>query len=138
MTTFTKETTTVVSETKAMVVVPQESRLKTDPKLWKESGVLADMLSYCRPHNSKTERGFIGKYIHPIGVKFDKKGNAHKIIGDAPVIWSSHLDTVHDKRGMQQIFYYIDKDGDTISTPKGAMPHVWVPTILPVSGSCWR
>lgn len=120
MTTFQKEEANTVAsetkeETKAVVVAPMpESRIKNDPKLWAEATVLADMLSYCRPHNSKTERGFIGKYIVPIGVKFDKKGNAHKIIGDAPVIWSSHTDTVHNKKGFQKVHYWIDeKSGDT-------------------------
>jgi|KBSMisStandDraft_5_1062788.scaffolds.fasta_scaffold14342_2 hypothetical protein len=104
-------------ESQAIIVAPepppQMPKLKADAKLWNEVSVLADMLSYCRPHNSKTERGFIGKYLTPVGVKFDKKGNAHKIIGDAPVIWSSHTDTVHDKKGMHKVVYWVDKDGDT-------------------------
>lgn len=131
MTTFDKEETNSVAsekakdetkeETKAVVVVPQpESKIKNDKALWAEACVLADMLSYCRPHNSKTERGFIGKYLIPIGVTFDKKGNAHKSIGDAPVIWSSHTDTVHNKKGIQKVVYWADKhSGDTFFGSEG-------------------
>lgn len=108
-------------ETKAVIVVPPpESRIKSNPSLWSEASILADMLRYCRPNNSKSERGFIGKYFIPIGVTFDKKGNAHKIIGDAPVIWSSHTDTVHSKNGIQKVVYWVDdKSGDTFFGAEG-------------------
>lgn len=91
------------------------SRVRNDPELWKEACVFADMLTFCRPHLSKTERKFIAKFLVPVGVKFDKKGNAYKQIGDNPVVlWSSHVDTVHTKQGPQKIEYTPHKTtGDT-------------------------
>ncbi len=86
------------------------SRIKSDPKLWAEASELADMLTYCRPHLSKTERQFIAKYLVPLEVFFDKKGNIYKQIGANPtVLWSSHTDTVHAKKGFQKIEYYPHK-----------------------------
>lgn len=103
-------------ETKQELIVVKpdpEPRLKENTKEWNEAMRLCDMLAYCRPNGSKAERSFIGDYIVPLGVKFDKKGNAHKIIGNVPVIWSCHTDTVHTKGGRQKIVYWTEgKDND--------------------------
>lgn len=64
---------------------------------------LVDMLTYRRPAWSKTEKKFIKNYISPLGVTFDQKGNAIKRIGQAPILWSCHTDTVHRKQGRQHI-----------------------------------
>ena len=91
-----------------------EPRFKNNKRLWNEAMRFADMLTYCRPHQSKTERKFIENYIWPTKVTFDKKGNLYKRIGNSPVLWSSHVDTVHAKKGMQKIEYWVDSsNGDT-------------------------
>lgn len=64
---------------------------------------LIEMLTYRRPAGSKTERKFIRKFIAPLGMQRDKYGNLYKRIGDAPVLWSCHTDTVHRQGGMQSV-----------------------------------
>lgn len=64
---------------------------------------LLDMLAYCRPHGSRTERQFIRRFIVPTGAVQDEYGNWHVTIGDAPVLWSCHTDTVHSTKGMQTL-----------------------------------
>lgn len=64
---------------------------------------LVDMHCHRRPADSKTEIEFIRKYIYPLGVEMDDYGNISKRIGRAPVLWSSHTDTVHRKDGMQKV-----------------------------------
>lgn len=72
-------------------------------------GTLLQMLTYKRPHGSKTERRFISRFLMPLGLQRDRFGNMWKIIGDNPtVMWSSHTDTVHTTKGMQLLGY--DKD----------------------------
>lgn len=67
--------------------------------------VLTDMLTYCRPHGSKTEREFIRTYIAPLpGALEDAFGNWHVQIGaDRRVLYSCHMDTVHRSPGRQKI-----------------------------------
>lgn len=65
--------------------------------------MLHDMLTMMRPDGSKTERRFIDKYLVPLGCKPDGAGNMHLRIGDAPVLWSSHTDTVHHHGGFHPI-----------------------------------
>lgn len=92
-----------------------ESRIKSDPKSWDEAMELAQMLRYCRPHGSRTERKFIAKYLVPLGVKFDKFGNVYKQIGENPVVlWSCHTDTVHSIHGEQKILYWPNKTSGDI------------------------
>lgn len=62
-----------------------------------------EMLRYMRPHRSKPERRFIQHFISPLGVECDKYGNRYKRIGNAPIMYSAHTDTVHKKGGMQRI-----------------------------------
>lgn len=91
------------------------SPVKSDPKSWEEALELAQMLTYCRPHGSKTERQFIAKYLVPLGMQFDKFGNAYKQIGDNPtVMWSCHTDTVHTTKGFQKIIYWPGKNSGEI------------------------
>jgi hypothetical protein len=75
-----------------------------------EAEELFDMLTYCRPAGSKTEKDFIKKYIKPLGAQYDVAGNyilAIPMAGDAPsrVMWSCHTDTVHRFGGFQQLTY---------------------------------
>ncbi len=92
------------------------SRIKSDPKLWAEAMEFAEMLQYCRPHGSKTEKQFIAKYLIPLGVQYDKFGNYYKQIGNEPsVLWSCHTDTVHTVKGFQKIIYWPNKfSGDIL------------------------
>lgn len=64
---------------------------------------LLEMLTYARPHRSSVEAAFVERFIHPLGVKYDKFGNVSKRIGNAPILWSCHTDTVHHREGMQRI-----------------------------------
>ncbi len=61
------------------------------------------MLTYRRPAGSKTERKFIKKFLYPLGLKSDMAGNLYKQIGNSPILWSSHTDTVHVQGGQQNI-----------------------------------
>src|SRR5260370_1442174 len=63
-------------------------------------GLLA-MLMYRGPHRSKTERKFINIFLNPLDVVADPFGNRYKKVGEAPVMWSSHTDTVHRRSGLQ-------------------------------------
>jgi hypothetical protein len=64
---------------------------------------LETMLTYRRPSGSGTERAFIKRFIRPLGAEYDGAGNLILKIGDAPVMWSSHTDTVHHKEGLQTV-----------------------------------
>ena len=72
---------------------------------------LMGMLRTMRPAYSKAEKRFIADWLTPLGVWRDSAGNVFKRIGDSPVLWSSHTDTVHWKDGPQRI----QVKGDTIS-----------------------
>lgn len=65
--------------------------------------LLMEMMSYCRPAGTKTERAFIKKYIDPLGCEIDRVGNRIKRIGDSNILWSSHTDTVHRREGQQKV-----------------------------------
>lgn len=64
---------------------------------------LYDMLSTCRPYNSAADHLFVKEFLSPLGVKLDEFGNAILKIGDLPIIWSCHTDTVHRVGGLQKI-----------------------------------
>lgn len=66
---------------------------------------LASMLTYRRPHGSDSEAEFIDRFIRPTGATEDKAGNLHLRIGDAPVLWSAHTDTVHKTEGRQTLVH---------------------------------
>lgn len=64
---------------------------------------LITMLTARRPAWSKTERKFIKTHLVPLGVTSDAFGNLYKRIGEAPVLWSCHTDTVHSQGGNQTL-----------------------------------
>jgi len=64
---------------------------------------LQEMLRYRRPAWSKTERRFIDRYIKPTGAKPDGFGNYILQVGQAPVCFMSHTDTVHEIGGEQKV-----------------------------------
>lgn len=67
---------------------------------------LLDMLTYCRPMGSTTERAFINRYIACLpGAECDPFGNWHVRIGESRILWSSHTDTVHWDDGRQTIAF---------------------------------
>lgn len=74
---------------------------------------LIRMLQHRRPAGSETERDFIRRFIKPLGVERDKRGNLYKRIGDAPVLWSAHTDTVHRFGGLQRLL--LRKNGAEIA-----------------------
>jgi hypothetical protein len=61
------------------------------------------MLQTMRPAGSKTEESFIKRWIQPLGTESDGYGNQIIRIGDSPVMYSSHTDTVHRDEGSQKI-----------------------------------
>ncbi len=68
-------------------------------------GELLTMLTYMRPAGSASEVAFIREYITPTGAAADEFGNYWLTIGDAPILWSSHTDTVHNHSGKQAVTY---------------------------------
>lgn len=106
----TAKTTEPAEPAKLPAKIIPPSRVKETPELWTQASEFADMLTYCRPDRSRTEGKFIAKYLFPLGVSFDKKGNIYKQIGDNPIVlWSSHVDTVHSTKGFQKIEYWMHK-----------------------------
>lgn len=77
---------------------------------------LLEMLTAKRPAGSKSERRFIRDHIEPLGITRDAVGNLIKRIGDAPVMWSCHTDTVHRAGGSQMVTV---EDGFAV-LPKGS------------------
>lgn len=74
------------------------------------SNILRDMLTYARPMGSTTEQAFRVRYLLSLpGATLDAFGNIHVRIGDAPVLWSCHTDTVHLREGRQTI--HVDTQG---------------------------
>jgi hypothetical protein len=62
------------------------------------------MLAYARPYGSKEEQLFIARYLAPLpGIEEDAYGNLTVKIGQSPILWSSHTDTVHRKPGYQTL-----------------------------------
>lgn len=61
---------------------------------------LFQILSIMRPHGSKTEAKFIEEFIKPLNPTVDGIGNQIVRIGDAPIMWSCHIDTVHNYGGI--------------------------------------
>lgn len=66
---------------------------------------LCDMLTYRRVSGSRTETKFINRFIRPLGAKPDSMGNMILRIGDSPVLFSSHTDSVHTSSGRQRLIY---------------------------------
>lgn len=72
---------------------------------------LLTMLTYKRPAGSKAEQAFVDRYLVPLGTVPDEYGNHWLTIGTAPILWSSHTDTVHKTAGSQKVIF-----GDNIAT----------------------
>lgn len=64
---------------------------------------LWQMLQTMRPASSKAEEDFIRDFIAPLGTEEDGFGNLILRIGNAPIMFTSHTDTVHRKSGTQRI-----------------------------------
>ncbi|HET9285738.1 MAG TPA: hypothetical protein VFR24_27625 [Candidatus Angelobacter sp.] len=82
------------SEERSLVVMPEPEA---------QGSTLISMLQYRRPAGSRTERKFIADFISPLGTTTDKKGNHFIRIGDAPIMWSCHTDSVHRAGGFQKV-----------------------------------
>jgi hypothetical protein len=67
---------------------------------------LFGMLRTCRPHGSPAEHDFIVRFLLPLGAEADAFGNLWLRIDDAPVLWSSHVDTCHRQGGEQSILVH--------------------------------
>ena len=99
----------VVPETQPEVLPKQESSdallrrtVCTSPMRTRAFDQLIDMHTYMRPAFSKVDRKFIHTFIKPTGAVPDKFGNYYLAVGEtAPIMWSSHTDTVHHKKGFQ-------------------------------------
>ena len=64
---------------------------------------LVSMHQTMRPAGSQTEAKFIDTYLRPLGVREDGYGNLILRVGDVPVLWSSHTDTVHWHGGLAPV-----------------------------------
>lgn len=97
------------------------SKLSLVPALTCQAELLA-MLSFRRPAWSNTEREFINRFIRPLGMQEDNIGNLYKRIGDAPIVWSCHTDTAHERGGKQLLSFAngIVKQSDPKSDCLGA------------------
>ena len=70
---------------------------------------LKEMLTYRRPHRSRSERKFINRFIRPVIAKHDSEEDSFgnlicTVGGDRRMLWASHTDTVHSKGGRQRVF----------------------------------
>lgn len=78
------------------------------------AAMLLHMLETRRPAGTKSEAKWINRFIRPFGMEQDKAGNLFKRIGDAPIMWSAHTDTVHKEGGSQKLCL----SGDLITVAK--------------------
>ncbi len=74
-----------------------------------ELSTLLDMLTYCRPAGSQTDREFCARFIPPSALR-DLYGNYHVYIDNldgspSGILWSCHTDTVHRSDGRQTVRY---------------------------------
>src|SRR5208283_2027394 len=92
-------------QSKSRAVADRAPHPIDDPHVYE----LCQMLQYRRPAGSSSEQAFIERWIDPLGVGVDAYGNRFKRIGDAPVLWSSHTDSVHSTDGPQRVS--IDQTG---------------------------
>ena len=67
--------------------------------------LLKEIHSYKRVHESSAEADFIDTYIKTIpGIQCDAEENYYVRIGEkSSVLWSSHIDTVHNEEGYQEV-----------------------------------
>ena len=73
---------------------------------------LIEMLKYRRPQGSKTQAKFCKRYLEPVFGKPDSHGNYILHIGDSPLCFTAHHDTVHKKDGLQ----IVSVSGDIVTT----------------------
>lgn len=67
---------------------------------------LLTMHTYARPSGSNAELAFNARYLDSMaGMQIDEAGNRFVRIGTAPVLWSSHTDTVHKKSARIKLAY---------------------------------
>jgi len=78
------------------------------------ASTLLAMLETRRPAGTKSESKWINRFIRPYGMEQDLAGNLFKRIGDAPILWSAHTDTVHKDGGVQKLLL----SGDLITVAK--------------------
>ena len=77
---------------------------------------LYHMLAWRRSAGTKTERKFINRFLAPLEMEVDDYGNLFKKIGDVPIMWSCHTDTVHHRGGHQKV----NVRGSRFVLPKGS------------------
>lgn len=70
--------------------------------------MLAKILSYMRPHGSDAEEQFMHDYIDCLDAEVDDFGNRFIRIGNAPILFSAHVDTVHRNGGYQRLMVHPD------------------------------
>ena len=73
---------------------------------------LIEMLKYRRPQGSKTQDKFCKRYLEPVFGKPDSHGNYILHLGDSPICFTAHHDTVHHKDGFQ----IVTVSGDIVTT----------------------
>lgn len=74
---------------------------------------LVTMLTTKRPHDTPIVKQFAEHWLRPLGAKPDTRGNwwlrIPRLVGErkfrSKVMWSSHLDTVHNTAGTQKLAY---------------------------------
>lgn len=70
---------------------------------------LKEMLTYRRPHRSRSERKFINRFIRPVGVEEDAFGNLIARVGDDQrMMFACHTDTVDKRSGRKRVFSATD------------------------------
>lgn len=64
---------------------------------------LVGMLAYRRPQGSKTQSKFCQRYLEPVFGQPDAHGNYVLQLGESPLLFTAHHDTVHRKEGFQVV-----------------------------------
>jgi hypothetical protein len=81
---------------------------------------LRKMLTYCRPEGSFTEWLFCERFIAGLpGMQQDEHGNYRVSLGDSPVLWSCHTDTVHRHAGRQRV--HVADDIFSLTSPSSCL-----------------
>lgn len=62
---------------------------------------MTEIMSYRRIANGRAEEEFINRFIRPVAQMEDAYGNFYVRIGEAPILWTAHTDTVHYEDGKQ-------------------------------------
>ena len=100
---------------------------------------LLEMLEYCRPEGTDTQREFNERYLAPIMGAPDRHGNYVHIIGDNPTIaFMAHHDTVHNHEGYQDVIVselgYAIPDPDSNCLGADCTTGVWLITEMMKAG----